>query len=214
MQALGPVGRAEGRTGRGSIVRADGQAVRDGVASEGRIPLSRLGLLASAACGVGAAVSALALAGVAVPGRIATAAAIVCVPVSLAAALGQLLAIRRGPPLWSFPLKHAIAFRPEEASRVRAAAQVRGGLGGAGHVRPLRLMFPALAWIGAGALVAFTAGGRREAAALALAWLAASLAATLLLPARPFWYRERSDGAVLVFPPDLSDRMNGQGTRR
>lgn len=208
------MGRAEGRAGRGSIVRADGPDARDEASPEGRVPTSRAGLLASAACGVGGVVSALALAGVDVPGGVSAALAIVCAPVSLAVALRELLAIRRGPPLWSFPLRHAVVCRPEEASRVRAAAQIRGGLGGAGHLRPLRLILPAFAWIAAGALVAFTAGGSREAAALALAGLAASLAATLLLPARPFWYRERSDGAVLVFPPDLCDRMDGWGSRR
>lgn len=130
------------------------------------------------------------------------AAAGVGIPAVLAASASALAAVRRGPRIVEFGRDDAVMCSPEDAPVVRGAAQLRGTMGGAGHLHPRRLVLPATAWAAA-------AGSGAEALAdgalLLGAWpaivalLAAGLA--LVFPARPFYYREVTGGGVLASPP-------------
>jgi hypothetical protein len=108
----------------------------------------------------------------------------------------------RGPELVGFRRRDAVLCDVAESAAIRAAAQLRGTTGGAGHVYRLRLAFPAIAWA---AVAAQSAGflrsdlGPPENWPLAVVLPAALLA--LLFPARSFWYREVTGGCVIVHPP-------------
>lgn len=179
------------------------------VASTGRRPASKLSVAAGFFAAATGATVVLGLAGFPVSPRFLTALAIASVPLALAASIAKVVAIRRGPPLRSFSAEDAAACGEPEAAAVRAFAQVRGGLGGAGHVHPFRLLLPAVAWLAAGALAVFAAarGVDCEGVRVALEGLAVSAAAAAIFPARPFWYLEHRDGTVLLYPPALRTRM-------
>lgn len=109
----------------------------------------------------------------------------------------------RGPRLAPFPNDDALACRPPEAAIVRAAAQLRGTLGGAGWVHRGRLALSTGAWVAA-ALSALAVLGDPEGARVlvpAVATLALG-AAAVRFPARPFYYREATNGWLLVHPRD------------
>jgi hypothetical protein len=107
----------------------------------------------------------------------------------------------RGPDIISFRRRDAVLCDVAEAAAVRAAAQLRGTLGGAGHVYRFRLAFPALLWAAGAAHWAARLCGRTGRPARwphAVAFPAADR--TGRLPARSFWYREVTGGCVLVHP--------------
>lgn len=122
--------------------------------------------------------------------------------VSLAQATRTALGVWRGPVITSFPRRDAVLCDPPGADAIRAGAQLRGTMGGAGHVHPARLAFPAIAWSAAGA---FAAAMLRDPSLHAappwtLVLLGGAAVAALVAPARPFFYREVTGGRVLVFP--------------
>lgn len=164
---------------------------------------------AALACTAGVATAVLRSAGWTVSPAFTRALAFLSAPLALAAALRSVVAIRRGPALRSFAPEDAAACGSAEASHVRAAAQIRGGLGGAGHVRPARLLLAALAWFAAAAVVACVGADGALAAQCdeLLEVLTVSVAARLAFPARPFWYLERADGSVLLFPGSLRAQL-------
>lgn len=133
--------------------------------------------------------------------------AALALPLSLCTACRTVAAIWRGPVLLQFARTAAVACDGADAERVRAAAQIRGSLGGAGYVHRVRLVLPATAWFSA----AFVAGRALEQPRASAGWasgaLALALCASVRLPARPFWYREGRDGALLVHPPAACARL-------
>jgi hypothetical protein len=142
------------------------------------------------------------LADVHLPVAAVAAAVALAAPTVLAEAARALLAIRRGPRLVEFEWSDAVMCAPQDAKVVRAAAQLRGTMGGAGHLHPRRLVLAAAAW-------ALAAASGLEAIAddrLVLgAWppvltLVAALLA-FMFPARAFYYREVTGGAVVTSPP-------------
>jgi hypothetical protein len=139
--------------------------------------------------------------------EIAPAARLACMavagPVALAAAARVACAAWRGPPVVAFERAEAAPCGPSDAETIRAAAQLRGTMGGAGYVHASRLLFPALAWLAALASAAELVSPRALAAFGAWPCAIAISATTvaLLFPARPFWYREITGGGVLVSPP-------------
>ncbi len=151
------------------------------------------------------AVAGLHAAGVAVPPDVAIACVVIAGPLALAAGVRNVLAVWRGPPVMAFT-GEAVRCGPADAQTIRASAQLQGTMGGAGHLRRARLVFPILAWgtaIVAGAEVAVP-----TALHLAGPWplLLAALAAfgAWLFPSRPYWYREMTGGGVIVTPPEAA----------
>lgn len=157
---------------------------------------------------LGAVVSARLLVA-AVPARLVAALAGASLVASAAAALLTFAAVWRGPVIVSFRRREAVLCDPIDADAVRAGAQLRGTMGGAGHVHPGRLALPSLAWAAAALLAARIAADPSLAtvpAWPAIAALATALAAALL-PARSFFYREVIGGCVLVHPPGACIRL-------
>jgi hypothetical protein len=141
------------------------------------------------------------LAGVDLPPAPAAVVAALAVPAVLAAAVRALLAVRRGPRLVEFDLDDAVRCSPEEADVVRSAAQLRGTMGGAGHLHPRRLVLGAVAWAAAATpgLAVVAGGGELEGCAVLAPLLAVAVA--FMFPARPFYYREAAGGALVTSPP-------------
>ncbi len=135
------------------------------------------------------------------------ASAAVALPLAVFVAGRTVVSAWRGPVLVQFPRTAAVVCFRNEAERVRTAAQLRGSLGGAGHVHRGRLAFPAAAWVTAAVLAGSALEDSGAAATYASGVLALALAATVALPARPFWYREARDGAVLVHPRAVCSRL-------
>jgi hypothetical protein len=150
-----------------------------------------------------AAVAGLRLAGLGIPPTLQLACAFVAAPITAAAAMAAALAIPRGPRVISFERRDAAWCTPGEASAIRDAAQLRGTMGGAGHVHPARLAFAVAAWAGAAlsGVELLSTGMLELADPWPLALAVAAAFAALLFPARPFWYREVTGGGVLVTPP-------------
>jgi hypothetical protein len=147
------------------------------------------------------------LAGVDLPPAPAAAAAALAVPTVLVAAARALLAVRRGPRLVEFDWDDAVRCAPEDADVVRSAAQLRGTMGGAGHLHPRRLVVAAAAWAAAAApgLAAFAGPGELLGWAVLAPLLAA--AAAFMFPARPFYYREAKNGALVTSPPAAAGHL-------
>jgi hypothetical protein len=165
----------------------------------------------AAAIGACVALAALEVArafGVAMPRASGVAAA------SIAAVLAATVAVRhaafvwRGPVVVSFRRREGMLCDAREAGAVRAAAQLRGTLGGAGHLFPRRLLVSALGW-GAASVQALalllpersTGTFAPLVAVLALGGLA------VLFPAVPFYYREAAGGCVVAFPAETCMRL-------
>ncbi len=162
--------------------------------------MSKLTAIAVAAlCALGAMI-ALGAAGRPVAPGFVHASAAIALPLALVAAFRTMASAWRGPVLVQFRREAAIECDPVESEEVRAAAQLRGTLGGAGHVHPCRLVFPVLGWMAAAAVAVWAL---REPD-LALRWpvsgLVLALVATVAFPSVPFWYREASGGVVLLHP--------------
>lgn len=150
-------------------------------------------------CGFGALAIARA-AGAAVPRGAVSIAAALAVAVSIGLAGRSLARIWRGPPLIGFPKEGATPCDPVEAEAIRAAAQVRGTLGGAGHVNRTRLLFPALAWAAAAAFAAGFVAPGAEARLWPLAVLVPFAVLSVYLRPSPFHYREAMEGWLVVHP--------------
>lgn len=141
------------------------------------------------------------------------------VPVALIAIGSTIAAIWRGPPIIAFAPGEGVRCGGEESEPVRAYAQLRGTMGGAGHVHPCRLVYPIVAWLGA---LAAGADAVAEHALSAGPWpFAVAVAGALgawLFPSRPYWYREMSGGGALVSPPEavaaLAAREHGEERAR
>jgi hypothetical protein len=156
-------------------------------------------------------------AGLTLPARAVTLVWAAVLAASLAASVRTLLGAWRGPVISSFPRRDAVLCDPPGSEAIRMGAQLRGTMGGAGHVHPARLAFPAAAWAAAAAIAATVL--RDASLGFAPPWplgvLGAAAAAALLLPARPFFYREVTGGRVLVFPAAACTRLleNAAATR-
>lgn len=125
------------------------------------------------------------------------------------AACCSLAAMWRGPELVAFPRGAAAACDPERAELVRAAARIRGTMGGGGHLHPARLLLATVAWglaAAAAASVGVAARGGREPGSFLdvppplLVATGAAFALAAALPPRSFVYRELSGGGVIVHP--------------
>lgn len=135
--------------------------------------------------------------------------ALVAAPITLTAGIQAIAAVWRGPVIVPFSRPEAVPCTEGEAAFVRASAQLRGTMGGAGHLYRHRLVLPALAWLGAATVGAGGLSERLEH--LACPWVLALALATaflaLLFPARPFFYRETSGGGALASPPSAAYRL-------
>ncbi len=122
-------------------------------------------------------------------------------PFALTVSIRTIAWVWRGPVIVRFPLEAAALFSGSDAERVRSAAQLRGTMGGAGHLRRSRLVIPAAAWTATSAALASTLLGSSKG--VTAAWAVIAVAAAIVasaFPATPFWYREARGGGVLVHP--------------
>lgn len=160
---------------------------------------SGFGIVAGAAWLALQLIASVRSAGVAIPQPAVATASAIAAALAVAAAVRTASWAWRGPPLPPFPTEDVARCAPAEADAVRAAAQLRGTMGGAGHVHRARLAFPAVAW--ALAAASALAGPGPVDAAPWVAVMGGSAAAAVLFPARAFFYREASGGRVVVHPP-------------
>lgn len=143
------------------------------------------------------------------PAAFETFAALVAAPVALAGGAQAVAAVWRGPTIVAFGRADAVPCSPSEAAFVRAHAQLRGTMGGAGHLYRPRLAWPALAWFGGAAIGPCALSGSVGRAVVA--WpvgvaLVAGLVA-ILFPARAYFYRDTTGGGALVSPPSAAYRL-------
>jgi hypothetical protein len=153
---------------------------------------------------------ALGLTGHPAPIALTRALAIASAPLAAALAVRNAAAYWRGPALLHFPVEYAVLCYGQVAEAVRAAAHLRGALGGAGHLHKTRLLFPVVAWLAAAAALGYVALGATGMPGYrrALGVLALTLAARIILPPRAFWYRERRDGSLVVYPASIRARVS------
>lgn len=136
-------------------------------------------------------------------------------PIALAGGLLAVAAIWRGPVIVEFSREDAHAISAPEAAYVRAASQLRGMIGGAGHLYPNRLLLPAASW-GAAAFIAAGVlwpglGGSAGVWPVALALVTALL--TIVFPARAYFYRDTTGGGALLSPPSAAYRLKVRADR-
>jgi hypothetical protein len=142
--------------------------------------------------------------GLELPGLVASALLVLPVPVALMAIATTFSSAWRGPRIVEFSPDEATLCTGEDSEPVRAYAQLRGTMGGAGHVFPGRVALPALAWVAVlVAGVQLLAGDGRGLAGPWPVVLAIAFAlGAWMFPSRPYWYREVSGGGALVWPPE------------
>lgn len=115
-----------------------------------------------------------------------------------------------GPAVISFRRDESVLCEPREAAAVRAAAQLRGTLGGAGHVQRGRLALSTAAWLAVGGFAWAALVERWRHAAVCCGGLALVLALVAArFPALPFFYREAMGGRLVVHPPGALDELVG-----
>lgn len=147
--------------------------------------------------------------GAPLPSEAVVAVAVVALATAVAVACRTVAHAWRGPVVVDFRREEAVMCGPAEAEVVRAAALLRGTMGGAGYVCRARVAFPAIA----SAVAAFIAGSALGDPTLGSvpAWpfavLALSAGAAAAFPARPFYYREGNGGFLLVHPEEAWIRL-------
>lgn len=167
--------------------------------------ISGIGAIAGGAWVAQEALAAVHEVGADVPHASLAAAGAVAAALAVAAAIRTASWAWRGPVIVSLPDEDLATCGPAEAEAVRAAAQLRGTLGGAGHVHPFRLALPALAW--AAAAVAAFQGAEPVRAAPWVLLLGAAAVAALLFPAKAFFYREATGGRVVLHPASAREEL-------
>lgn len=151
--------------------------------------------------------------------EVAPAVRVACVlfagPIAFAAAVRTIASAFRGPQVVAFERGDAVVCSAAEAETIRGAAQLRGTMGGAGHLHPGRFVFPLAAWVAA--LLCGAEAVSARAIELAGSWPVAiavfSVIAALLFPSRPYWYRELTGGGVLVTPPASAALLTARAVR-
>jgi hypothetical protein len=148
-------------------------------------------------------------AGVEVPRPLELAAGLIASPVALAAALQSAAAAWRGPTLVAFTLGESVPLSAAEAAFVRSVAQLRGLMGGGGHVHPRRQVFPAVAWAaaGLGGVAALVEGLGRTLGPWPVVLAAVAAFVALLFPSRAYFYRDTTGGGAILSPPSAGFRL-------
>lgn len=161
-------------------------------------------------CGVLAGIEVARAVGADAPAAVALVVASVSAVVAATVAVRNVVFVWRGPVIRSFPRREAMLCDAREAQTIRAAAQLRGTMGGAGYLHPGRLVLSAAGW---GAIsvqsLALVSPQRTPATFLPLAVAVVAAGLVALFPASPFFYREAGGGCVLAFPPDACRRLLG-----
>jgi hypothetical protein len=135
--------------------------------------------------------------------------ALVGAPIAIAGGVQALAAIWRGPTIVPFSRADAVPCSASEAAFVRARAQLRGLIGGAGHLHPPRLVLPALAWLAGGAIGVCALSPPLEAAlgAWPVAISVVAALAAILFPSRAYFYRDTTGGGAILSPPSSAFRL-------
>jgi hypothetical protein len=164
---------------------------------------SKLSATALAAAALGLTLLALDIAGYPAPTAVTKALVLAATPLAAILSVRTVVGFWRGPTLMHFPVEYAALCTGSEAQAVRTAANVRGPLGGAGHVHPIRVIFPFLGWLATAVVLGCAAAGATRECREALLVLVLALAARTIFPPRSFWYRERRDGSLVVYPASV-----------
>lgn len=177
---------------------------------------SKLSALALAATGLSLILVGADFAGYPIPENVTRDLALVSAPLAAVLAIRTAAAYWRGPTLLHFPVEYALLCHGGEAEAIRGSANIRGALGGAGHLHRGRLVFPVVAWLAAAVVLAHVALGAadRQEFRRALTIWAFALVARAVLPPRPFWYRERRDGSIVVYPASIRARVDARLPKR
>lgn len=146
--------------------------------------------------------------GIAVPRELLLLAGVAAAVAAATVSVRHVAFIWRGPIIVSFRRSEGMLCDAREAEVVRAAAQLRGTMGGAGHLHRWRLAISAAAW-GAASVqaVLLLLPDRAPMRLLPLGFLLVASSLALLVPACPFYYREAAGGCVLAFPADACMRL-------
>jgi hypothetical protein len=147
--------------------------------------------------------------GAAVPEASVAAASAVTAGLALAVAARTVSWAWRGPLIVPLPEDDVAVCGPAEAEDVRAAAQLRGTMGGAGHLHRGRLALPVAAW--ACAAAAALATPEPLVAASWITLLGAFATAALVFPAKAFFYREATGGRVVLHPASAREELRRGG---
>ncbi len=173
-----------------------------------RGPLSRFTAIAVGLCGALVAIQAAEALGVRVPRTLVLLAASAAAVVSATVAVRHIAFIWRGPMIIGFRRPEGRLCDSWEATTIRAAAQLRGTLGGAGHLYPRRLVLSSIAWGAAsGTCIALVLPEHGAAPVVPVAILVISGGLAMMFPAEPFYYRETAGGCVVAFPVEVCQRM-------
>jgi len=143
------------------------------------------------------------------PGPVGVAFVLLAQPLAVAAALRAAASYWRGPDLISFTRGDSETCTPAEAEYVRAHAQLRGTMGGAGYLYRHRLVLPVVAWLSAamaGATV-ISEGIDEVVGAWPVALTTTVAFVAFLLPSRPYYYRDTTGGGAIVCPPPAAFRL-------
>jgi hypothetical protein len=149
------------------------------------------------------------------PRLAALACALVGVPVALVAAVHAAASWRRGPTILAFGLPESVPCCPADAAFVRAAAQLRGTMGGAGYLHPGRRVLPTVAWLAAAAvgLDALSPWFHGVVGPWPVLVAIGAALAAFAFPARRFFYRETTGGGVVVSPPSAAFQLMRRAAR-
>lgn len=170
--------------------------------------VTRFTAIAVGACGALVAFETAEAFGAHVPRTLVLLAASACAVLAATVALRHVAFIWRGPVIVAFRRPEGRLCDSREAEAVRSAAQLRGTMGGAGHLHPRRLAFSAVAWGAASAqCVALVVPDHRPTSFAPLAVLVLASGLAVIFPPDPFYYREAAGGCVVVFPVDACVRV-------
>jgi hypothetical protein len=123
-------------------------------------------------------------------------------------AVRHLSFIRRGPVIADYHRGEGLLCDARESAAIRAAAQLRGTLGGAGHLYPRRLVISAAAWAAAALQAVLLVLPEHDAGRfLPVVLLGVTTAAFARFPAIAFYYRETAGDCVVAYPARICARI-------
>ena len=123
-------------------------------------------------------------------------------------AVRRIAFVRRGPIIVDFRREDGLLCDARESAVIRSAAQLRGTMGGAGHLFPHRLVLSSVAWAYVAVQAVLLVLPEHGAATFVpLAGVIVVGAVAARFPAIPFYYRETVGQCVVAFPVDACMRL-------
>lgn len=170
--------------------------------------VTRFTACALAACGVLAVAEVARVMGAAVPPTALVLLGSMTAVLAFTAAIRDVAFVWRGPVIVTFRRGDGVLCDARESAAVRAAASLRGTMGGAGHLYPRRLLFSAATWVATAAQALMLLLPDRGAATyLPFLWVLVGGALAARFPAIAFYYRETAGDCVVAFPVEVCERL-------